>query len=66
MVSSVSGLDGLLTIPQHGAFSGYLTVTEINQSWFQDRLRQLKISQRQLAKKIGVDPAARVLWIQPT
>ena len=30
----------------------------INRPWFQDRLRTLKISQRQLAKRIGLDPAA--------
>lgn len=43
---------------QHGGFSACSTVTHINQTWFQDRLRELKISQRQLAKRIGVDPAA--------
>lgn len=31
---------------------------EINQQWFQDRLRQVKLSQRQLAKQIGLDPAS--------
>lgn len=43
---------------QHVAFSSYTSVTQINQAWFQDRLRHLKISQRQLAKRIGLDPAA--------
>lgn len=42
---------------QHVAFSDYSTVTQINQAWFQERLRQLKISQRQLAKRINMDPA---------
>lgn len=31
---------------------------DINQEWFKERLRQLKISQRQLAKKMGLDPAS--------
>ena len=48
----------MLTLPQYACFSGYPTVTEINRDWFQDRLRQLKLSQRQLAKRIGLDPAA--------
>lgn len=48
----------MLTVAQHDAFCGYPTVTEINQSWFQERLAALKISQRQLAKRIGLDPAA--------
>lgn len=43
---------------QHVALSSCTTVTVINQEWFQDRLRQLRISQRQLAKRIGIDPAA--------
>lgn len=43
---------------QHGALSDLNTVTQINQAWFQERLRNLKISQRQLAKRINLDPAA--------
>lgn len=31
---------------------------DINKSFFTDRLRAIKLSQRQLAKKIGLDPAA--------
>lgn len=31
---------------------------DINQQWFQDRLRQVKLSQRQLAKQMGIDPAS--------
>lgn len=53
---SVSALDPLLMQAQHVALSACNIVT-INQEWFQERLRQLKISQRQLAKRIGVDPA---------
>lgn len=30
----------------------------VNQGWFQDRLKTLKMSQRQLAKKLGIDPAS--------
>ncbi len=30
----------------------------LNRPWFQERLRTLKISQRQLAARIGLDPAA--------
>ena len=30
----------------------------INTEWFKDRLKAIKLSQRQLAKKIGIDPAA--------
>lgn len=30
----------------------------LNKAWFQDRLKTLGISQRQLAKRIGLDPAA--------
>lgn len=33
-------------------------MSEINKDWFTDRLRAIKMSQRQLAKKIDVDPAA--------
>lgn len=31
---------------------------EINQGWFKDKLRAVKLSQRQLAKKMGLDPAS--------
>jgi hypothetical protein len=31
---------------------------EMNKQWFVDRLRTIKLSQRQLAKQIGVDPAS--------
>lgn len=31
---------------------------EINKEWFQDRLKSIKLSQRGLAKKIGIDAAA--------
>lgn len=37
---------------QHGEMA------DINQEWFKDRLRQLKLSQRQLAKKMDLDPAS--------
>ena len=30
----------------------------LNKAWFQERLKTLGISQRQLAKRIGLDPAA--------
>ena len=30
----------------------------INQEWFQDRLKAIKLSQRQLAKKMSIDPAS--------
>lgn len=33
-------------------------MSQINQDWFKDRLRQVKLSQRQLAKKMGLDPAS--------
>lgn len=33
-------------------------MTDINQAWFQERLKTLKLSQRQLAKRIELDPAA--------
>jgi hypothetical protein len=55
---SLSGLDGVLMPAQHDALSGSTTVTTINQQWFQDKLRALRISQRQLAKRIDLDPAA--------
>lgn len=31
---------------------------KINKSWFRDKLAEKQISQRQLAKRIGIDPAA--------
>lgn len=49
---------------QHDAFSGPIIVTNIDKGWFQERLRQLKISQRQLAKRIGLDPAAVSYMLQ--
>lgn len=49
---NLTTLDEMLGEAQHGEMS------EINQDWFQERLRALKISQRQLAKKIGIDPAS--------
>lgn len=33
-------------------------MAEINQAWFQERLKTIKLSQRQLARQIGLDPAA--------
>ena len=33
-------------------------MAEINQGWFKDKLRAVKLSQRQLAKKMGLDPAS--------
>lgn len=30
----------------------------MNKAWFQNRLKELKISQRQLAHRISLDPAA--------
>lgn len=42
----------MLARAQHGEMS------EINQAWFKDRLRQVKLSQRQLAKQMGLDPAS--------
>ena len=33
-------------------------MTDLNKTWFVDRLRAIKLSQRQLAKKIELDPAA--------
>lgn len=55
---SVSTLDSVLMPAQHGGLSGLTNVTQINQAWFQERLRALKLSQRQLAKRINLDPAA--------
>lgn len=51
-------LDVLLGIPQHDELFRRQQQAMINQEWFQDRLRQLKISQRQLAKRINIDPAS--------
>lgn len=42
----------MLVRAQHGEMA------EINQDWFKDKLRQVKISQRQLAKFMEIDPAS--------
>lgn len=44
---SVSTLDSVLMPAQHGALCGLTNVTQINQAWFQERLRAIKLSQRQ-------------------
>lgn len=57
---NVTSLDNTLLSPQHLRPFILLpqTVPPIDQAWFQEKLRNLKISQRQLAKRIGLDPAA--------
>lgn len=49
----LSAIDTTLFGAQHPRPMG-----EINTEWFQDRLKAIKLSQRQLAKKIGIDAAA--------
>lgn len=51
-------LDLLLGLPQHDELFQKPQLLMLNKDWFTDRLRQLHISQRQLAKKIGIDPAS--------
>lgn len=46
-----TAIDNLLQLPQHPTM-------QINQAWFQQKLRERKISQRQLAKKMDMDPAS--------
>ena len=46
-----TAIDNALQIPQHPPMT-------INQAWFQQKLRERKISQRQLAKKMDMDPAS--------
>lgn len=57
---NVTSLDNTLLPPQH--LQPFILLPQpvppIDQAWFQDKLRHLKISQRQLAKRIGLDPAA--------
>jgi DNA-binding XRE family transcriptional regulator len=48
----------MLQRTQYGAPDDETTMSEINKDWFTNRLRAIKLSQRQLAKKIGLDPAA--------
>jgi len=56
---NLTTLDITLLPSQHsGRPTTSTAVPEVNQTWFQERLRDLKLSQRQLAKKIGLDPAA--------
>lgn len=48
----------MLQRAQHGADNNETPMSEINKEFFTDRLRAIKLSQRQLAKKIGIDAAA--------
>lgn len=52
-IVNLTTLDAMLGSAQHGGMP-----PDINQEWFKDRLRDLKISQRQLAKRMGMDPAS--------
>lgn len=49
---NLTTLDCMLVRAQHDG------MPEINQEWFKERLRQVKLSQRQLAKKMDLDPAS--------
>lgn len=49
---NLTTLDEMLGNAQHDVMG------EINQQWFKERLRELHISQRQLAKRVGMDPAS--------
>lgn len=51
-------LDDVLQKAQHSEDIDEAEMPELNKSFFTDRLRAIKLSQRQLAKKIGLDPAA--------
>lgn len=51
-------LDGMLQRAQHGAVIDEAEMPELNKDFFTDRLRAIKLSQRQLAKKLKLDPAA--------
>lgn len=56
---NLTTLDTTLLQPQHGDLHcKAVAVPPINQVWFRERLRQINMSQRQLAKKIQLDPAA--------
>ena len=56
---NLTTLDNTLLSPQHPRLNFQSAdVPPINQVWFQEKLRDLKLSQRQLAKKIDLDPAA--------
>lgn len=48
----------MLQRAQHDAAINEASMPDINKDWFTDRLRTIKISQRQLAKRINLDPAA--------
>ena len=48
----------MLQRAQHGAPDNEAQMPEINKDYFTERLRAIKLSQRQLAKKIDIDPAA--------
>jgi antitoxin component HigA of HigAB toxin-antitoxin module len=52
-IVNLTTLDEMLGSAQHDVMP-----PDINQEWFKERLRQIKMSQRQLAKKIGLDPAS--------
>lgn len=51
-------IDNTLQMPQHLPDCNQSTKMPINQVWFQEKLRERKISQRRLAKLIDLDPAA--------
>lgn len=55
-------LDLSLPTAQHLAIPP--TDLPMNKHWFQDRLKQIKVSQRQLAKRMKLDPAAVTYMFQ--
>lgn len=57
----ITVVDSMLRLAQYVEPSVDLTCMDtphINKAWFQDQLARIKISQRTLAKRIGLDPAA--------
>lgn len=58
---NLTTLDEMLGTAQHDVITKRATAqmpTNVNQEWFKEKLRHVKISQRQLAKKMGLDPAS--------
>ena len=55
---NLTTLDGVLQKAQHNADINEAEMPELNKDFFTDRLRAINLSQRQLAKKMKLDPAA--------
>lgn len=56
--ANLTTLDATLWEAQHAKPDAKRAIMTVNKVWFQDKLKDLGISQRRLAKKIDLDPAA--------